>query len=144
MRSEYESFAQHYVSLSDEELERLSSDYLSLVPDARRALGEELKQRGLPVLFVPVDSRVTESFGPTVRIPTEGMLAGTIGLPLLVFGGWMAMGEYRDYQRNLFFSRFTAPLVWAVAAITGLIGLILVSVAATRWVRAFRHPSDED
>ncbi|MGA7521470.1 MAG: hypothetical protein WBW84_03255 [Acidobacteriaceae bacterium] len=144
VRPEYESFAQHYASLSDEELGQLSSDYLSLVPDARRALGEELKQRSMPPLFVRVDNPMMESPGPTIKIPTAGMLSGAIGLPLLVFAGWMAIGEYREIQRNLFFSGFFAPSVWTIAAITGLIGLVFVSVAATRWVRALRHPTGDD
>jgi hypothetical protein len=98
----------------------------------------------VPALFTPIDSRVTESSGLTIKIQTAGILSGAIGVALLVFAGWMAVCEYREYQRNLFFSRFFAPFIWVVAAITGLIGLILVPVAVARWVRAIKHPADED
>ena len=40
-----ESYALHYSSLPDEDLERLSGDVQSLMPDARMALKAEMERR---------------------------------------------------------------------------------------------------
>ena len=52
MAQTFESYAQHYSSLPDDELLRLSQDVQSLMPDARTALRAEMERRNLSVTSV--------------------------------------------------------------------------------------------
>ncbi len=126
-----ESFAAYYAAMDEDDLLRLSSDVVSLVPEARTALRSEMEGRGLSTEGIDWNAQLapTRAEGTLDRFIRNILIFGACDLLYIIAAGLVAANTSGvDYEK-------------VIGSVTG--GLFSLSIALATVTTKSRIPESK-